>query len=112
MGRVAPNGSDRFVPSVRHLISSQFRRYRLSSLEHPPAQTSPVRTLDARQNAFRVIGSVGKVIEVVEVVGAKGFEPSTSWSRTTLVKQSKALNRRRIAEQLPPLIVLLSGLHI
>ena len=35
----------------------------------------------------------------------------TSWSRTIAVKQSKALNRRRIAEQLPPLIGLLIGLQ-
>jgi len=49
------------------------------------------------------------------MVGAKGFEPSTSWSRTTKnsgEKLSKALNRRRIAEQLPPLTGLILGLHI
>jgi hypothetical protein len=49
------------------------------------------------------------------VFGAKGFEPSTSWSepsKTCTVKQSNALNRRRIAEQLLPLIGLLIGLQI
>ena len=45
------------------------------------------------------------------MVGAKGFEPSTSWSRTIDVKQSNLLNRRRIAVQLPPSFGLLTGLR-
>jgi hypothetical protein len=45
------------------------------------------------------------------MVGARGFEPPASWSRTIEVKQSNALNRRRIAVQLPPLFGLLSGLR-
>jgi hypothetical protein len=45
------------------------------------------------------------------MIGANGFEPSTSWSRTIDVKQSNALNRRRITVQLPLLFGLLTGLR-
>src|SRR5215472_5435346 len=50
----------------------------------------------------------------IKLVGASGFEPPTSWSRTIkIVKevQSIALNRRRIVSDFLPLIGLRSGLH-
>jgi hypothetical protein len=45
------------------------------------------------------------------MVGANGFEPSTSWSRTIVKNYIKSLNRRRILVQLPLLVGLLVGLH-
>jgi hypothetical protein len=42
---------------------------------------------------------VCKLLVLKEVVGAKGFEPSTSWSRTTNNKSHIRFNWRRLRDQ-------------
>src|ERR1035441_10384668 len=46
------------------------------------------------------------------MVDVTGIEPATAWLQTVTRNHSKALNRRRIAIQLPPLCGLHNGLRI